>query len=532
MSFFFCTFASAKVLSKIIRIDMGNTRVFISSVQSEFLDERRRIAEYIRHDAALSRFFEPFLFEELPAQDKSAQMAYMTEASKSGIYMLLVGERYGYEDVEGVSPTEREYDAATANHAYRIAFIKNTDRRETKEEAFKQRIDADVIRNTFSTYEELQSGVYASLVEYMMSHHMLQTGPWDSAVCLNATMDDLDKEKIRWFVGLAREKRRFPLQYSDEAVPQILQSLHLLTDKGELRNAAMLLFAKDPQRWFVTSIVKCAHFYGTKKTKPIASLQQYGGSVFEMVDLAVSFVMSRIDQRVGERTHSAEVDVTPELPAQAVTEAIVNAVVHRDYTSNGSVQVMLFKDRLEVWNPGRLPQGMTIEKIQGEHESRPVNPVLANPVYLTGYIEQMGTGTTDIIALCEKHGLRKPEFIQEEDFRTIIWRPETTDDQDEIRFSVTGKASTNTEKGSEKSSGGPIAESIVESIVENLSAMRARIVWILWRNPKATAKSVSQEVGIAPRNVQEHFRKLQDMGIIRRSGGDFGGHWEILTMDR
>ena len=70
--------------------------------------------------------------------------------------------------------------------------------------------------------------------------------------------------------------------------------------------------------------------------------------------MAVSFVMSRIDQRVGERTHSAEVDVTPELPAQAVTEAIVNAVVHRDYTSTGSVQVMLFKDRLEIWNEDKF----------------------------------------------------------------------------------------------------------------------------------------------------------------------------------
>ena len=74
----------------------------------------------------------------------------------------------------------------------------------------------------------------------------------------------------------------------------------------------------------------------------------------------------------------------------------------------------------------------------------------------------------------------------------------------------------------------PIAESIVESIVENLSAMRAKIVWILWKNPYATAQSVSKEVGIAPRNVQEHFRKLQEIGILRRNGGDFGGYWEIL----
>ena len=113
-----------------------------------------------------------------------------------------------------------------------------------------------------------------------------------------------------------------------------------------------------------------------------------------------------------------------ELPAQAVTEAIVNAVVHRNYTSNGSVQVMLFKDRLEVWNPGKLPQGMTIAKLAKEHTSNPVNPVLANPVYLSGYIEQMGTGTTDIIDHCLEYGLRKPEFHQDEDFRVVLWRPE------------------------------------------------------------------------------------------------------------
>lgn len=88
----------------------------------------------------------------------------------------------------------------------------------------------------------------------------------------------------------------------------------------------------------------------------------------------------------------------------------------------GSVQVMLLLDRLEVWNPGKLPQGMTIAKLTQEHTSNPVNPVLANPVYLTGYIEQTGTGTTDIIDHCLEYGLRKPEYHQDEDFRIVIWR--------------------------------------------------------------------------------------------------------------
>lgn len=511
---------------------MTKQKIFISSVQGEFQNERRQIADYIRHDALLSFYFEPFLFEELPAQDRSAQAAYLEQAAKSEIYLLLLGEQYGYQDADGVSPTEREYDTATASHAYRIAFIKSVANREDKEDAFKRKIDHDVIRNVFSSYEELQSGVYASLIEYMLSHQLLRQGPFDASIMPNAHLEDLDKEKIRWFVGVAREVRQFPLTYSDENIPQILRSLHLMTEDGKIKNATLLLFAKDVQKWFTTATVKCGHFYGTKVEKPMASLQIYGGTVFDQVDMAVTFVMSRIDQRVGERIHSAQVDVIPELPAQAVREAIVNAVVHRDYTSTGSVQVMLFKDRLEVWNPGRLPQGMTIDKLSSVHASRPVNPVLANPVYLTGYIEQMGTGTTDIIERCEKAGLRTPEFYQDEDFRTILWRPETIVEKDAVRFSVTGESSGQTErtqKGAEKPIIEPIAESIVESIVENLSAMRAKIVWILWKNPNATAQSVSKEVGIAPRNVQEHFRKLQTMGIIRRNGGDFGGHWEIIT---
>ena len=104
----------------------------------------------------------------------------------------------------------------------------------------------------------------------------------------------------------------------------------------------------------------------------------------------------------------------------------------------GSVQVMLFKDRLEVWNPGKLPQGMTIAKLNKEHTSNPVNPVLAHPVYLSGYIEQMGTGTTDIIDHCLDYGLRKPEFHQDDDFRVVLWRPEVQE-RGEERGKETGE---------------------------------------------------------------------------------------------
>ena len=112
------------------------TKVFISSVQKEFASERRQLCDYIRQDVLLCKFFQPFLFEELPAIDLTAQEAYLTEAAQSEIYLGIYGGDYGYEDTEGVSPTEREFDTATENKRHRLIFVKKGVERHPKEDAF------------------------------------------------------------------------------------------------------------------------------------------------------------------------------------------------------------------------------------------------------------------------------------------------------------------------------------------------------------------------------------------------------------
>ena len=176
---------------------MKRIRIFISSVQSEFASERVMLSEYIRTDALFARYFEPFLFEELPAQDVSAQKAYLDSAANTDVYLVLVGERYGYEDAEGVSPTEREYDSATINGAYRLAFIKDVPGREPKEEAFKRKIEKDVTHNPvlFGSLEDLRSDVYASLIHYLTVKGLLVSGPIDAAIHPLARIVDLDKDK-------------------------------------------------------------------------------------------------------------------------------------------------------------------------------------------------------------------------------------------------------------------------------------------------------------------------------------------------
>ena len=197
--------------------------------------------------------------------------------------------------------------------------------------------------------------------------------------------------------------------------------LNLLND-GKPTNAAMLLFGKSPQRSLLSSEVRCAHFHGTEVAKPIPSYQVYKGTAFQLVDQAVDFVLSKIALSVGTRAESVQAPVAYEIPKEVVTEAIVNAVAHRDYTSNASVQVMLFTDRVEVWNPGRLPPPLTLEQLRVAHQSVPNNPLLAEPLYLAQYIERMGTGTLDMIRRCSDANLSEPEFTDSSGFKITIWR--------------------------------------------------------------------------------------------------------------
>ena len=387
-------------------------RIFVSSVQKEMAEERVAIAQFVRNDPLLKRFFDVFLFEELPASDRRADQVYLAEVERAAVYVGVFGDEYGWEDRQGLSPTEREFDHATARGKVRLIFVKGIEDhgRHPKTKALIAGAGGQLIRRRFTTIPELTAALYASLVEHLERTGRLRTKPFDAAACPEATLDDLSTDKLDVFLSRAQSQRGYAL---GPGTPLATALAHLnLLDAGHPSHAAVLLFGSQPQRFLPTSEVKCAHFHGTEVRKPIPSYQIYKGTVFELVDQAVDFVMSKIARAVGTRAVSAEAPVEYELPREAVTEAIVNAVAHRDYTSNASVQVMLFADRVEVWNPGELPPGLTIEDLRRPHASIPRNPLIAEPMFLARYAEKAGSGILDMIARCREAGLRAPEFRQ------------------------------------------------------------------------------------------------------------------------
>jgi len=401
---------------------MNKIRTFISSVQSEFVKERMELHDYLVSDALLGKFFEPFLFELLPATDISASQMYLNEVQQSNIYIGLFGKDYGFEDADGISPTEREFYQATLHHKTRFIFISNHSlaERHPKENALIVKAQSVLVRKMFSNMQDLKTAVYSSLVHYLIEKEIIRSAPFDASTCDRASLEDIDKEKIKSFVALAGSKRGFPLSEAASA-EAVLTHLNLYSD-GKLTNAALLLFGKEPQCYFINSEVRCASFYGTTVEKPIPSYKVFQGDVFKLVDQAEEFVLSKLDYRIGTRTTGASVPGAYEIPRDIVSEAIVNAIAHRDYSSNGSVQVMLFKDRLEIWNPGTLPLGWTTDKLKKLHRSMPSNPLLADPMYYAGYIERLGTGTLDILRQAKKAGLKEPDFEDDGEFRIVVYR--------------------------------------------------------------------------------------------------------------
>jgi ATP-dependent DNA helicase RecG len=231
---------------------------------------------------------------------------------------------------------------------------------------------------------------------------------WDEQICEEAGREDVDEEKVRLFLKIANEERNLRI---GESIPtkEALRKLKLVKE-DKFTNAAILLFGKEPQRFFTQSEVRCARFKGDEAVKPFVDMKVFGGDILNQVDKALNFTLEHIPKSVWLIPGRPEREEKYLYPPDAVREAIINAICHRDYESVSNVQIRVFDDRVEVWNPGALPDGWTVEKLKEEHESVPKNPLIADHFFLTRLIEKWGTGTIEMIRQCEEWGVPEPEF--------------------------------------------------------------------------------------------------------------------------
>ncbi len=402
-------------------------KIFVSGVQKELKSERLAIKELVENDILLKEHFSIFLFEKAPAGSKSSKAVYLKEVRNCDVYIVIFGEEYGNYAGNKLSATEDEFREAKRNSKYVLAYIKGkTD--DTKDKRVKKLI-SEIKDETsgykyrrFDSISELKNEIHESLIEFLREKGIVGKNIFDEAVCEGATLKDIDEDKVKWFLRVAKEKRNFPLP-EDAPIKDVFAHLNLLKE-NKLTNAAILLFGKNPHRFHLQAETKCLQFSGTEVEKPFPSYHIYNGNLFDQVDRAVDFVLSSIKLPVIQQEHTAQVKRPPEIPLFAVQEAIVNALAHRSYNDTSGVQVMVFIDRVEIWNSGSLPSQLTIFDLKKPHRSYPGNPLIAEVFYLANYIQKAGSGTIEMVKQCKEAGLPEPEFVNNRgyEFRTILGR--------------------------------------------------------------------------------------------------------------
>jgi len=231
---------------------------------------------------------------------------------------------------------------------------------------------------------------------------------WDSVPIPKISATDLKDETLNFFTKRAVKSKRIDESILNENDENILENLKL-TEKSLLKRAAVLLFHSDPEKFVTGAFVKIGYFQSDTE---LIYQDEVHGNLFEQVEKTIEILFTKYIKAIisYEGIHRVE---TYEYPKDAVREALLNAIAHKDYAYGYPIQISVYDDKLMIWNEGRLPENWTVKKLLQKHSSKPRNPDIANAFFRAGYIEAWGRGTIKIIEQSKKHGLPTPEFKSE-----------------------------------------------------------------------------------------------------------------------
>ena len=324
---------------------------------------------------------------------------------------------------------------------------------------------------------------------------------WDDVIEEGATVKDIDEASVAKFIEDSNEKGRMPVTKGLSTF-QVLEKLKL-TEGKKLKRAAIILFGKEPMRFYPNIQVKIGRF--GKDASDLKFQEVVEGNIILLVqEVQVQLNYKFLTRPVAfEGFQRIEKD---QYPIQALREMLLNAIVHRSYMG-AVIQLRVFDDKLSIWNEGGLPFGLCLEDLKSDHNSRPRNPIIANACFLAGYIDTWGRGTLKIINSCKKAGLPEPE-IKEMNGGVEVTVFNLPQPEHSERF---------------RKDFGKISERIRNEFGNEI----ALAFEIIKDHPEFKSQQIAKEISKTPRTVETYLAKLKNAGIITRKGPKLGGHWEI-----
>jgi ATP-dependent DNA helicase RecG len=228
---------------------------------------------------------------------------------------------------------------------------------------------------------------------------------WDSVPVPNVSVADLDNETFDFFRKRAFKSNRIEEDALTDSNEHLIENLQL-KENEYLKRASVLLFHPKPENFVTGAYIKIGFFESDTK---LMYQDEIHGNLFHQIEKTIDLLFSKYIKAIisYDGIHRIE---TYEYPKEAIREALLNAISHKDYSSGFPIQISVYKDKLMIWNEGQLPENWTTEKLTRKHSSKPYNPDIANAFFRSGYIESWGRGTIKIIEECIEVGLPSPLY--------------------------------------------------------------------------------------------------------------------------
>ena len=338
---------------------------------------------------------------------------------------------------------------------------------------------------------------------------------WDGMPDPRASIEDLDAAAVAGFRRRALKSARLSEEALEEPDTSLIRRLRL-TDGDYLTKGAVLLFHPDPERFVAGAHVKIGYF---RNDSDVRFHDVISGNLFTQVDKTMEVLLFKY-LRAGISYEGIQRVESYPMPEPALREALLNAVVHRDYAVPVPIQIRVHDDRLRIYNPGSLPDGWTLDRLFEPHPSHPYNPDIAGAFFWAGEIETWGRGISRVVRACRSAGAPDPMIRLEPGGLWFEFRF-----SDEYLESVGMKGAREDRAG--QGDGPRVAES-VRGRVDNAGISKAtRILALLRKHPTLTHAGLAEAMGISRHSVRHHLDKLRASGRVRRVGSRRAGHWEI-----
>ena len=355
-----------------------------------------------------------------------------------------------------------------------------------------------------STKQELKGLALQQFIMRKMGHS------WDDIPVYGATIDDIDRKAIDYFLHCSIKAGRMDEDEADASTEDVLRNLGLFTKDGELKNAAILLFGKHVGQFFPSAIFKIGRFHTDESDLIVQDMLE--GNVIQMASrvvdtLRTKYLLSPIHYEGLQRVEQLEI------PETALRELIYNSLAHKDYTGP-AIQMRVYDRSIELWNYGLLPKELTPADLMKKHSSFPRNHNIANVFYKAGFVETWGRGFKKIKEEFERVNLPLP--IMEENCGGVL----ATIQRKTIEDVIAERGNNNV--------GVNVGVNVGNLSETNLTDRQRIIISIIKSNPSITAKQMSVTLSVALRTIERDLSVMQKAHVIKHEGSDKSGVWVVL----